>query len=178
MDDPSFFKIRSSIKPELFRITLKKGSLLAGAGALMLLLGGTLLPLSYLKIWGGPLFFIALGLIALGLIPYRKLTQLQLSPHTLQREGDFLIYARKGKPLLKIPYEKVARMEYVEKEELYGIALWIKQTREKIKILDERFDLEGFLYESKQKFGSDLFFPYFTEESFKLISRLESNHAS
>ncbi len=69
-------------------------------------------------------------------------------------------------------------MEYVEKEELYGIALWVKPTPEKIKILDERFDLEGFLFESHQKFGCDLFFPYFTEESFKLISLLESDHAS
>jgi len=165
----STFKIRSSIKPKLLRVTLKKGALIGGAGALTLLLAGTLLPLEQLKIWGLPALVVGFVLISVGLLPYRKLTRLELKPHELHYDGEFFLFLQQGKPLFKIPEESVEKMCYVEKEQMYGIAIWLKRPiEEKVRVLQPHFQFEAFVSDSAQRFeGCDLFLPYFTERSWK-----------
>lgn len=174
------FTVRSVIKPELFRLTLKRGGWIAAAGAFILVLGGTFLPLAYLKVWGVPLFFAGLILIAIGWLPYRRLQRLEVNPNLLQYDGEFLIFAREGKPLFKIPEKSIAKFEYVEKEALYGAAIWLKKpVEDKVRILQSRFNLEAFIVDSASRFSCDLFLPYFTKMSIQEIKDLlEQDHAS
>lgn len=170
--------IRTAIKPDLKSATLRRGGWIAGAGAVILLLGGTFLPLAYLKYFGLPIFFGGLMLISIGWLPYRKLQRLELQPHTLTYDGAYYLFAKEGKPLFRIPEKSVAKLEYEEKEEMYGMAVWLKKpVEEKIAILQARVNVETYLGESAQHFpGCDLFFPYFSEASVKHL--LESDHAS
>jgi hypothetical protein len=170
--------IRTAIKPELIRETLRRGGWIAAIGALIIVLGGTILPLFYLKIWGIPIFFGGLILIAIGWLPYRNLQRLETKPNELEYDGAYFLYVKAGKPLFKIPEKSVAKLAYVEKETLYGMAIWLKKpVDEKIGVLQARFNYEKFVRESAGRCqGCDLFLPYFTESSVRYL--LESNHAS
>ncbi len=170
--------IRTAIKPDLIRATLRRGGWLAAAGALMILFGGTMLPLPYLKIWGIPIFFGGLILIAVGWLPYRQLQRLQMKPHELEYDGVCFLFVKEGKPLFKIPEKSIAKLGYVEKEHMYGLAIWLKKpVEEKVRVLQARFNFERFVSDSASRFqGCDLFLPYFTESSVKYL--LESDHAS
>jgi len=181
MDDQSSCEnitIRTAIKPELKSAALKRGGWIAAAGAVMIVLGGTMLPLAYLKIWGLPLFLAGLVLIAIGWLPYRQLQRLELKPHSLDYDGEYFLFVKDGKPLFKIPESSIAKLEYVEKEHLYGLAIWLKKpVEEKVRVLQARFNFEAFVSDSASRFqGCDLFLPYFTERSVKCL--LESGHAS
>ncbi|MCC5832066.1 MAG: hypothetical protein JJU12_03380 [Chlamydiales bacterium] len=169
--------IRTAVKPELIRATLKRGGGIAAAGALMILLGGTLLPLPLLKIWGIPIFFGGLILIAIGWLPYRELQRLELKPNELAYDGTYFHFVKGGKPLFKIPEKSIAKLEYVEKDQLYGAAIRLKKpVEEKVVVLQRRFNFERFVSDSSSRFhGCDLFLPYFTESGIKLL--LESDHA-
>lgn len=161
--------------------TLKQGGWIAVLGALIIILGGTMIPLAYLNIWGIPLFFVGLILIAIGWLPYRKLQRLELNPHLLQYDGEMLLFLREGKPLFKIAEKSVAQLDYVEKDLLYGVAIKLKRPiEEKVRVLQPRFNFEAFAADSASKFqGCDLFLPFFTKGSVTEIKDLlESDHAS
>ncbi len=165
---------RSAIKPELMHLALKKGGGVAVAGALIILLSGMLLPLAYLKIWGIPLFFAGLLLIAIGWLPYRQLQRLQIKPHELQCDGEHLLFVKDGKPLLKIPEKSIAEIKYVENTPFYGMGILLKKPIvEQVKILQRRLNFEV------SRFGCDIYLPYFTQRSVdELKDLLESDHAS
>ena len=168
MDDQSereTLYLSSTIRTALLNRTLKRGAWLGGGGALLIILGGTLLPLGLLKIWGIPLFCLGMACIAIGLLPYRKLTRLQLKPHAIHSNGEELMFLRSGRPLLKIPLRSLEKMVYLEKEEAYGIGLWLKwPIVEKVKVLQPHFSYATFTEESRKSFeGCDLFLPYFSK---------------
>lgn len=154
---------RTAIKTDLIRQTLKRGGPLALLGALVIISGGTFLPLSALKIWGIPLFFLALILISIGWLPYRKLQRLQIKPNTLEYDGEYLVYSQNGKGLFKIPIASIEKIDTLETNSLYGLRIWLKRPiPDKIRVLQRGFDYPNFLNTSENKFGCDLFFPYFT----------------
>lgn len=181
MDDQSTREkvtIRTAIKPELIRATLRRGGWIAAAGALMILFGGIMLPLSFLKIWGIPIFFGGLILIAIGWLPYRQLQRLEIKPNELSYDGEYFLFVKGGKPLFKIPEKSIEKLKYVEKELIYGVAIWLKKpVEEKVRVLQARFNFESFVSDSASRFqGCDLFLPYFTASALKHL--LESDHAS
>lgn len=158
-------KWRSSIKPLLLRSLLLRGSLLGGAGALMLLLLGTFLPASHLKIWGLPILIVSLIFITIGLLPYRRMVKLETHPDELQIDEKNLLFSRNGKPLLQIPLSAISELHYIEEPHLYGLSIRLKPSPlEKVKVLQEGFDIENFISESRTRFnGCDIFLPYFSE---------------
>ncbi len=176
MDDQSTrekLTIRSAIKPSLKEGTLKKGGWIAAAGAIAILLGGTLLPLTYLKFWGLPIFLSGLILIAIGWLPFRRLQRLEIKPHSLEYDGEYFLFVKDGKPLFRIPKKSISMLKYVEEKDMYGVGIWLKKPiEEKVAVLQKRFMNES-VYQTG---GCDLFLPYFTENSVKLL--LESDHAS
>lgn len=162
--------IRSAVKSELKQLTLKRGGWIAASGALMLLIGGTFIPLTYLKLVGIPLFFAGLVLISIGWLPYRKLQRLETKPHELQYDGQNYLFLKEGKPLFRIPETSIEQASYVENENIYGLGIWLKKPAEdKVAILQRHFTLETFA-------GCDLFLPYFTKRT--LTDLLEQDHAS
>ncbi len=172
---------RSAVKPELIRSTLSRRGWVAVLGASLIVLTGTVLPFDWIKLWGLPLFLIGLVLVAFGILPYRKLSRLQLHPHRLEYDGEFFHFLKQGKPLFKIPEISVDHITFLEKELLYGVAVYLKKPApEKVVVLDKRFDIEAFVEDSKRRFdGCDLFLPYFSKKTVQdLKALLESDHAS
>lgn len=160
-------KLRNTIQPALIRVAIFRGSIL-GAMGVALLLFGIFLPVSILKYWGFPLFLAAGGLITWGLLPYRQLRALETMPNELVAiENKYLQYRIKGKNILKIPFQSIRELHYMEKGSTYGIGILLKDPLpEKIVIHDTTFNIDRFQEMSLIKFKSDLFFPYFSKRSF------------
>lgn len=93
-----------------------------------------------------------LGLIALGLIPYRRLQRLEVRPNELVISEHGLIYYKGGDLQWKLPYSSIQRLSFQETAWRYGIAL----------------DVEG---------RFDLFLPYFTKRSFQILDQAFKDHS-
>lgn len=174
-------KIRSCIKPELLRLSLKKGGTLAAFGSFLIIVTGSFLPFFWLKVLGLPFFITGLTLIGIGLYPYKKLSQLQIKPHELHDLEVAYVFFMQGKALFHIPKNSIHSFKFVEKEHDYGIAISLKNPLpEKIKVLKSNFDIKAFIQASKEKFPEAcLYLPYFTEKDTLSLFKdlLESDHA-
>lgn len=159
MNDKESFTIRSSIKPQLMKSTLLKGFFIALLGILLLFFGGIFLPEHLLQIWGPPLFLAGVGLVIFGLLPFKKLTRLELKPMVLTAENGELVLLNNKKPVLMIPESSILNIEFVEDNKGYGIGIWFRQPVEKkIIIHDPKYKVKG-------AFNADLFLPYFSRRS-------------
>lgn len=142
--ESEIIKIRSSIDPQFKRKILLKGTFLASCGAL-LWLAACFMPPALLKHWGLPIFLLGSGLIALGLIPYRRLTQLEVIPNELVLDKNALHYFQKKRLVFSIPINDMQQMFYVEQRGKYGLAVKLKDY--------------------------DFFFPYFSKSSCKTFQQ-------
>ena len=163
--------LRSTVLPSVMHRLLWRGSCFAIAGAACLLIPGILMPPLLMGVWGLPTFILGMGLIAWGLIPYRRLRSLEENPYRLILVGETaLTFTSKGKPLFTTPRKSIEEIRYFEKENTYGIALWLKSPLpEKLQVENESFDLNGFRERSKKVHGCDLFLPYFSQRSFTTL---------
>lgn len=164
-----FLVIRSSISSTLLKKTLLQGFAIAFIGSCILLFAGSYLPVELLHKWGWVLFLIALGLITLGLLPYRRLSRLQMRPHELiLLDSNHIAFSYKGKKLLTIPLQSIAKMNYISQPKMYGIALWLKSVPSKpILIHQTPKEVENIRKLSQHMGNADLFFPYFNQRAYK-----------
>src|ERR1700722_11997007 len=126
------------------RKMLLRGTFLGGMGAFLLLLTGTLLPTSLLTFLGLPTLIISSLLIGLGLFPYRTLSRLETRPHELSTDGNTLFFAKSGRLLFKISLTSIEKMEYLEKGDLYGVAIHLKRVCcDKVVVVQRSFALEA-----------------------------------
>lgn len=156
--------IRTSVSPKLIKHTLIKGFALGALGILGLLYGGVFLPVGLMKTWGLLLFLVCLGLITIGLLPYRHLSLLQSKPNELRLSESALEFWSRGQSRLIIPVGSIERMDYVND----GIAVRIKKG-EKGKVVKYQSDLDLDRYQVKTKGaeGADYLFRYFSRRSFE-----------
>lgn len=161
-------KIRSTISSSLLRTVLFRGYALACLGMFILVTAGSELQIEYLHQWGWILFLIAIGFITLGMLPYRRLTRLQLTPNELILiDHDHVLYTHKGKQLLKLPLKTVAQSRYISDLTHYGIAVWLKSPPiEPIRVFQSPEDVENIRRKGNSIDGADLFFPYFNQRAY------------
>lgn len=144
----------SSIKKELMQQQLVRGSAIAVFGAIILVFGGTWVPQNSLAYWGLPLFLVGIGLITWGMLPYRKLKQLEEHPYVVKIENGTMHCFKSGREVYQLHLEQVKSVEYVDDERHYGIKIAMRPSE-------------------------SLFLPYFSKHSFEMIkSRIEPDHAS
>lgn len=135
--------LRSSIKPALKRSLLFRGTLLATLGIALLIYAGLTLSVATLEHWGLPIFGISLALITAGLLPYKRLTRLEMHPHELLLTSDHEIrFFQKRTLCITLSWENIEKIAYVDHPSRYGIALWLKNPDSKV------------------------FFPFFSERSY------------
>lgn len=159
--------INSAITKDLQYATLLRGALLALFGAILLIIPGITLAPNTLSTYGPFLFFLGFGLITLGLLPYRQLTQLQMQPYQLIPENTHFLFKMKGKPIFSIPYASIDHSSFVDNRWNYGIALWIKpNTTSPVIIHSPNIDINRLRNKNQKKYGCDLFLPFFTQRSF------------
>jgi len=141
---------------------LIKGTLIGSVAALVMVTVGSYSP-SILNIIGFPILIMSLLTIAYGLVPYRKISNLELNPHQIILGESDISFSYKGKMAFKIPRGKINSLEYVDKKRGYGIAFSARD----IEIVDPKFSLERFKAHNQKQFGKALIFPYFTRKSFQ-----------
>jgi hypothetical protein len=123
-----------------------------------------------MQVWGLPLFFAGMGLIAWGLIPYRKLKKLEENPNRIILDGTSIGYAAGSKLLFTLPVEAIDRVAYLENGSSYGIGITLKfPLPVKLRGEDPRFDLSAFRATSLSKHNCDLFLPYFSHRAFETL---------
>lgn len=110
MSNETFFStIRSDTKKRLFFRAL----VLSIPGATLLFGIGIFAPIAVIQSWGTLTFFAGVGLIAWGMIPYRKL-------HRIRK----IVCTESG--ISGIPYVEISRLKYVEGKTYYGIQVVLK----------------------------------------------------
>lgn len=155
---------RSCVKPSLLRTILFRGTWLGACGIFLIIATGTLLPYFLLYFFGLPLLLLGFTFIGLGLVPYRRLTKLEVNPYELIYENEtHLVLSRNQKPMFKIPTDQIEKIDYMEKERFYGIAVQLKPPMKgKVIVCGKQIDLSPFVSPFQ---GYDLFLPFFTKSA-------------
>lgn len=114
--------LRSVIRSSFIEKHLLKGSCIALVGVLTLFIAYySYTPLiqtfSQLFLW------IGIALIAAGLIPYKKLSKLEIDPYVLYADTTELSLMTRQKCLLKIPLILIQHVSHVETSNIFGMAL-------------------------------------------------------
>lgn len=138
--------LRTSVSPTLLKWRLFLGSFFAICGASLILYAGVFAP----QKWGFLLFLFGMGLIALGLIPYRLLQRLEIKPNELELLEHGVIYRKRGEQQWQLPYGSIQRVVYFEDAWRYGIQLTVENHLE-------------------------LFLPYFTQRSCTVLQSALEN---
>lgn len=161
-------KLRSSIKKELMKKHLFKGFFISLAGVLILLFCGMYLPLSQLRMWGLPLVITAFTLIGCGMIPYKRLSKLELTPHEIHCNAKDLIFFKRGYPLFKLQADRIDSIDFVNTADTYGISIQLKRPSAPcLTLLTGPRKFASFASDVKSKVPTaDLFLPYFNDKSF------------
>ncbi|MEM1282501.1 MAG: hypothetical protein AAGG81_03000 [Chlamydiota bacterium] len=169
-------KLFSTIKPTLLRATLFRGTLLASLGVFLLIFVTTYVPTEGMISWG--LFFLLAGggLMVYGLIPYRRLQRMENDPSELViLEGEHLQLISFGVQQYTIPLNKVEKIEYLEKGQEYGIGIWFNsEVDDRVIVHNQRLNVARLMKKSQQKFGCDLFIPYFGRRSYTRLALYRS----
>lgn len=165
------FSVYSSIKPDLMKRTLLRGTLIASLGMAPMVYSLLHIGPGALSHWGAILFFAGLLLIAIGMVPYRYLTSLERNPHKVSLFHNLgLVYFHKGKKTLTIPFSAIETITYKEAGQNYGIAIHLKKNpADKVVVNNPLFDMEKYQRLNQRLFGCDLFLQYFTRRSFDQI---------
>lgn len=162
------YRLRSTVHSSLLRFLLIRGTFFAGLGIGILFYGGAFLSPELLSPWGWVLFGGGAALITLGLLPYKKMCQLQLSPNELLIDEQQVSLFLKGERVFGFSLDCLKRVEFVEKGNQYGIACWLEhQELPNITVYQPRFDMERFQNASQKRFHCDLFLPYFGKRACK-----------
>lgn len=163
--------LHTGIKASLMRPVLFRGIFLGAVGILLLIGAAVFIPLAEMSLWGPTLFYIGMGCIVIGLLPYRRFTRLEAKPDKLIREGSgHLTYYVKGKKILTLHPASIEKTLYIERGKYYGIGVQlIKAPKEKICVHTLNFNMRAFQEKSRRDYSCDLFFPYFTERSFQQL---------
>lgn len=171
------FIIRTTISSQLMKRTLFMGFFIAFIGILGLLLGGVFLSLSTLQIWGWTLFLLSLGFITWGLLPYRRLSRLQLKPNEFSLvDLDHVAFYAKGNKIMTIPLRSIGRLSYISHSTLYGVAFWLKPKPASPLIVHQNPQEVQALQQKGRRLGADLFFPYFNQRAYdELVEWYQEN---
>lgn len=73
--------------------------------------------------WGFPLFLLAFCLMAIGLLPYRRLKKLDAFPSQIVITEERLIYFQQGKVRVEIPLNAIRKLKEYESYFSYGITV-------------------------------------------------------
>lgn len=139
-------RLYSCIIPSLKRWKLFISMLWMIPGLALILYGGIKMPVEELKSWGIFIWIAGITLIAIGLIPYKKLISLENNPHALVICAENALYFLvKDKQKMKIKLTEIEKVEFFKASRRYGIFMKLK-TEEK-----------------------NIFFPLFTERACKTL---------
>lgn len=161
--------LRTTIPASLIDKALKRGWLLAALGIVILVYSGTFFSLTALKQWGWVLFLAGFACLTYGLLPYQRLSRLQLKPNELHCIGsESLEYYSSGQHMLTLAFKDIEELCYVEEAGVFGISVRLKRALANSDVQHHAFN-RNFFQKQAIKVQSDekVFFPYFSKRSFE-----------
>lgn len=167
-DAPS---IKTSVSSSWKSHILMRGTIMAVLGAAIMMIAGIALPPETMSNWGAILFFIGLFLIARGLLPYRRLTKLELNPDQLIVSDGTIHFLQGGRSVLRIPRRCIEAIRYVEESKLpYGLAFDFQwPLPAELKEDDPYFKWMKRRRNALKYFNADLFLPYFSKRAYRTL---------
>lgn len=120
-------KIYSVVSTHLLKKYLYCGVCMALMGIIVLISAGIFIPVEQLKNYGFILFFFSFGLIACGLVPYKRLHMLQLKPYEMCFINDKSFhFGRSNQKLLTLQIADIEKIAYKDQFFYYGIEIFLK----------------------------------------------------
>lgn len=159
--------IYTSIKPQLKRFVLLRGTLIALAGVALIVYAGAFLGPSTLNNWGLAIFLSGAFFIALGLIPYKRVARIEEAPNKIiVTDRRQLHYYRHGKDVWTLPLEAIEQVVEIDEPGFYGIGL--KLSSEYTGALP-KLSIIGEIYARgiRSRHRVDVIFPYFSRHSYR-----------
>ncbi len=118
--------LRSVIHSSVLENSLLKGSAIALIGVFLIFISYYhLLPLS--EAWANLFLWAGFLLIAAGLIPYKKLSRLQINPDILYVDDDEAHLIRAKVTRLSIPIEQIVDVAYMDTHGVNGLLLQLEK---------------------------------------------------
>ena len=164
--------IKTTISAAIIKIFLMRGLFFAFIGIIGMTLSGAFLPIPLLKNWGFLIYVGCMGLIIWGLLPYKKIAQLQLKPNKLRLNSQLEIqFFSKGLNIISIPANSIQEIKYYKNAMNYGILIWFKKPLTEKVILhhQENKEVHSLRKQGYKMAHADLFIPWFNERSVNKI---------
>lgn len=139
----------SSVDTALKKKVLLRGTFVALIGLIPLLFAAVYLPREVLTKFGIWVFIFWALMTTLGLLPYKRLLEVEKEPHILTVSNKEFVVAFHGKQPFEIPKKQVEAISFLKGKNGYGIVLELKEA----------------LPSGRTK----LYLPYFSERSFKSL---------
>lgn len=158
--------ITTTVSSKVLKDALFKGSALAILGILTLTAAAIFLPAARLQESGSLIFFISILLIAVGLIPYRQLSRLQLNPSRLSFDSEEIHYFQRGKKILTIPLASLSNWNFIDDPFHYGMTATIQKPPYPLLTIYYPREVKK-LRKKGAQLGADLFFPFFNRRSYE-----------
>lgn len=158
--------LRTSIRKEVEATTRKKGWKVALAALCFILASELLLPLfeiSPLGIWS---WLIGTSAAGLGAIPHQKLKNQDKNPDILHGTEETLSYFQANKSLFTLAWSEIESFHFIDTGRDYGLAFNLKTP------------LKGISEKCREKYGADLFLPYFSQGSYMLLEKWREQHTA
>lgn len=156
--------LRTSVRKEAEATTRKQGWKVALAAVFFVAASELLLPLfeiSPLGIWS---WLIGTSAAGLGVIPHQKLKNQDKNPDVLHGTEQTLSFFQANKSLFTLAWNEIESFHYVDNGKDYGLAFRLKAP------------LAGISEKCREKYGVDLFLPYFSQGSYLLLEKWRSQH--
>lgn len=164
-------KLYSMVKGPLLRKKLLRGTLYAVLGISLLIFAGLFIRVELMNKWGWLIFVSGLAFVAGGLMPYRRLSKMQDSPHELIIDAISISLQEGGKLRYTIPIACLERWGHLDGQSEYGVCLWFKKPLpERVRIFDRRLRFHRMTKRSCRRQGCDLFIPYFSRRSYSQLA--------
>lgn len=160
-------KLYTTIKPELRRKHIFRGTAIGSIGIFFLIICGAFIPPKILEEWG--LFILLVGgtLIGIGMLPARRLARLEVNPDILSiTEKEDLEFFSDKQLILSIPLDAIEKTTYLEDANSYGILVNIKQGC-KVHLFISPRAAKIYIRGSHA-----LYFPFFSERSCKELQEV------
>lgn len=135
----------SSIQPNLKRYLMRRSCLLSFPGFFLLLYMGIFLSAPSLEKWGFWGFVFGIGFIGWGMIPYKRISQLEITPHQLILGKHELFFLHSKGREKAFPIDQIKTFSFVQTKGFYGIRLHLIN-------------------------GQNFLLPYFTMQTFRSLS--------
>jgi hypothetical protein len=161
--------LRTSVSQKLQKKLLRRGISCIFTGLGVLWLADILSPFAGIEDLGIWRWVASGGILGVSYYPYRQALHYKFSPEVLKITKELLILTRTDLEVIRLPWKHIEDIRFIEDETSYGIAFSLKPQAE------ESPAMHSLRQQSKKHYGVDLFLPFFSESSCRLLKNWQEH---